>query len=207
MPGRNVLKIDCANSYYHVYTRGVDKTAIFKDDQDYKVFLNLLKRYLDKEQQFDKLGVPYPHLYGKLELLSYCLMPNHLHLLVYQVEHKSMQTLMRGVMTSYSHYFNKRYSRRGPLFESRYKASIILNESYLQHISRYIHLNPKDYKTYQYSSLQHYFKQKQAAWVLPDRIISLFENPKEYSSFISDYEDVKNMWDEIKHELANDTTP
>lgn len=201
-----MLKIDCANSYYHIYARGIDKNNIFKEDYDYRVFFNLLKRYLSKEQQFDKYGVPYPHLHNKLELICYCLMPNHFHFLIYQEEPKAMRTFMQGLMTSYSRYFNKRYSRRGPLFESRYKASMILNDSYLEHISRYIHLNPKDYRFYEYSSLPFFISIDSPEWIKPDRIKNLFSNPREYVEFLEDYEDIKMMWDEIKYELANNTT-
>lgn len=207
MPSRNILKIDVEEGYYHIYARGVNKDTIFKEDTDYHVFLNLLKRYLSKEARHDTYGVPYIHLYNKLELLCYCLMPNHFHLLIYQNEKGAMPTLMRGVMTSYSRYFNKKYQRRGPLFESRYKASLILNDSYLEHITRYIHLNPRDYKTYPYSSLPYYISTLQAEWVRPGRIIELFNNTEYYTTFLEDYEDIKKMNDEIKHELANDTTP
>ena len=69
-------------------------------------------------------------------------MPNHIHLLVYQHQPQAMAQFMRSVLTSYSRYFNKRYKRSGSLFESRYKASLISDDAYLEHISRYIHLNP-----------------------------------------------------------------
>src|SRR5690606_32052011 len=108
MPSRNVLKIDIPNTYYHVYARGHSRQNIFVDTADYDFFTKLIARYLSKEQQHDRVGVVYPHLHGKLELLSYCLMPNHFHLLFYQVEEGAMTLFMRGLMTSYSRYFNKK---------------------------------------------------------------------------------------------------
>lgn len=206
MPSRNVLKFDIANSFYHVYARGNSRQNIYLDEQDYATFLNLLKRYLSKEQQFDNHGVPYPHLTNKVELLCFCLMPNHFHLLLYQKEEKAMQTLMRGVMTSYSRYFNKKYDRSGGLFESRYKASHIGQDSYLDHISRYIHLNPKEWRTYKYSSLPFYLGQKKAEWLKQERILELFDNREGYATFVADYQDNKRMLDAIKHELANTIT-
>ena len=113
-----------------------------------------------------------------------------------------MQKLMRGVMTSYSRYFNKKYERSGPLFETRYKASHIYNQSYLEHITRYIHLNPKDWKDYKYSSLGFYLNRQSAAWLQPDKILGMFKDAEEYFVFVSDYEAHKRMLEEIKHDLA-----
>lgn len=204
MPSRNILKIDTDTTYYHIYARGTNKQAIFTDDKDYAVFLNLLKRYLSPQPIRDAFGRGYPHLYASLDLLAYCLMPNHFHLLIYQIESGSMQTLMRGVMTSYSRYFNHKYKRTGPLFESRYKASTIDTEGYLHHISRYIHLNPKDWQRYKYSSINAYLKGHNQPWLKTSKILGLFnDDMTKYAVFIQDYEDHKSMLDEIKHELAD----
>lgn len=203
MPSRNVLKIDAAESFYHVYARGHSRSDIFLEQEDYGVFLNLFKRYLSNQQQTDKLGMAYPHFYHKIELLCFCLMKNHFHLMFYQQIMGSMPQLMRGVMTSYSVYFNRKYHRSGPLFESRYKASLIYNQAYLEHISRYIHLNPKEWKTYQYSSLPIYMKRQQVEWLAPNKIAELFNGPKDYMVFLEDYQDHKKVLEEIKYELAN----
>jgi putative transposase len=207
MPRRNVLKVDVPDCYYHIYARGNNRAKIFIDGRDYAVFLNLLKRYLSREQQQDKLGALYPHLFGRLELLCFCLMPNHFHLLIYQAETGAMSALMRGVMTSYSRYFNKKYGRTGPLFESRYKASLIHSQQYLDHITRYIHLNPGNWRNYPYSSLPFYMGRQSAEWVMPERILELFKSSQDYSEFVADYEDYKSMLQAIKHELANTVTP
>jgi putative transposase len=202
MPSRNVLKLDVPETYYHIYARGNSRSEIFLDDEDFATFLNLFKRYLSIERQHNRLGVLYPHLHGKLELLCYCLMPNHFHLLVYQRDAGSMPLLMRAVMTSYSRYFNTKYDRSGALFESRYKASMITRDVYLQHITRYIHLNPINWQTYRYSSLPFYSGRQQAEWLLPDKILNLFKNREAYLAFVKDYEDNKRMLDQIKYELA-----
>lgn len=205
MPSRNVLKIDVPQSYYHIYARGISKSKIFLDADDYAAFLNLFRRYLSHEQQHDRLGVPYPHLFSKVELLCFCLMSNHFHLLIYQEESGAMQQLMRGIMTSYSRYFNKKYDRSGPLFETRYKASLIHDQKYLEHITRYIHLNPKEWRNYKYSSLPFYLGLQEAEWLVPDKILCLFKGRSEYLAFVEDYEDNKRMLDLMKQELADDT--
>ena len=206
MPRRNVLKVDVPDSYYHVYARGNNKLKIFRDKQDYSVLLSLLKRYLSAEQQKAPDGYMYPSLSGKIELLCFCLMPNHFHLLLYQKDEKTMETLMRGVMTSYSLYFNKRYKRTGTLFESRYKASLISQQSYLEHITRYIHLNPTGWQKYPYSSLPYYLGKQKADWILPKFILDILGTKEKYIEFLKDCEDNKHMLDKIKHELANTIT-
>lgn len=203
MSARNVLKIDAPESYYHVYARGVEKRTIFLDPEDHLHFLSLLARYLSTRPVLDTNRMPYPHLYGQLELLAFCLMPNHFHLLLYQVNEKAMKTFMQGVMTSYSRYFNKKYNRNGALFESRYRASMILDEAYLEHISRYIHLNPKNWQAFPYSSLPYYLGEAHDEWIQPDKITEIFADPKEYLDFLKDYQAHKAMLDEIKHDLAD----
>ncbi|MEI6228408.1 MAG: transposase [Candidatus Saccharibacteria bacterium] len=203
MPSRNIDKIDINDSYYHVYARGRGKQPIFQDDEDYRVFLNLFKRYLSVDELLDGSGRKYPHLRSEVELLCYCLMPNHFHLLLYQVEKGAMSQLMRGLMTSYSVYFNKKYEMSGPVFESRYKASIIATDAYLMHISRYIHLNPDDWRAYPYSSIHAYFGIGQPEWLQQDKIIDLFGTTPIYADFLDDYADYKKSLEEIEHSLAN----
>jgi REP element-mobilizing transposase RayT len=203
MPGRNILKEDVAATYYHVYARGANKQKIFLDDNDFIYFLSLLKRYLSKEQAKTGRGVDYPKLYNDLNLLAYCLMQNHFHLLVYQINEKSMARLMRGVMSAYSLYFNKKYRRVGHLFESSYRASRISNESYLLHISRYIHLNPQNWRNYPYSSLSSYTKTVERDWVNAKQILELYSSIGEYIKFLHDYKEERDDLQLLKNELAN----
>ena len=109
MPRRNVIKQDVEQSYYHVYARGHSRQKVFCDDTDYRVFLNIFKRYLSIDESVDGSGRKYPNMRGQIELLCYCLMDNHFHILVYQEEKNAMSKLMRGVLTSYSCYYNKKY--------------------------------------------------------------------------------------------------
>lgn len=204
MPRRNVIKQDAPNSFQHVYARGHSRSKIFKDEQDYITFLTLLQRYLSAEEAHDPYGVPYPNFYNKLELLAYALMPNHFHFLVYQHQPGEMARFMQSVLTSYSRYFNKKYKRSGSLFESRYKASMISDDAYLDHISRYIHLNPHDWQNYEYSSLPYYLQQDMVTWIRPKRIIDNFTSSQQYLEFVSDYVEQKKMIDILKQELANE---
>lgn len=204
MPVRNIIKSFGANEYYHVYSRGINKQIIFNDDLDYEYFLSLFARYLSDTPAKSPSREPYPYYGTRLELLAFCLMPNHIHMLVYPHDQRVMTEYMRAVMTSYSIYFNKKYDRRGPLFESNYLASNIDRGAYLEHISRYIHLNPKHWATYPYSSLRYYTGKDYAPWVKPDKILQIFNsNVAEYIAFLKDYEAQKILMDELKHELAH----
>jgi putative transposase len=204
MPSRNVLKLDAPESFYHVYARGNSRGKIFADADDYAYFIRLLQRYLSAEEAHDPYGISYPNFYNKVELISYCLMPNHFHLLLYQHQPAAMSALMRSLLTSYSRYFNKKYHRSGSLFETRYKASLISDDAYLQHITRYIHLNPRQWRSYEYSSLLYFLQQSTETWIRPKRVLSMFNSSDEYFRFVEDYTDHKQMLDILKHELAND---
>lgn len=203
MPSRNVIKQDAPESYYHVYARGSNRQRIFREEKDYLKFLQLFERYLSLKETKSNAGVSFPNFYNRVELVSFCLMPNHIHLLVYQRQMGEMSAFMRSLLTSYSMYFNKKYKRSGPLFESRYKASLISSDDYLTHITRYIHLNPRDWRNYEYSSLPYYLQQITDDWVRPERIISDFATRDEYLQFLQDYVQHKEMLDILKHELAD----
>lgn len=203
MPSRNILKNNVAESFYHVYFRGGNRSRIFRDEADYRKFLQLFERYLALAESRNSIGLSFPNFHNKVELLAFCLMPNHVHMLVYQVQQHAMTEFMRSLLTSYSMYFNKKYKRSGPLYESRYKASMISDDAYLEHITRYIHLNPRQWREYEYSSLPYYLQQVSDEWIEPSRISGMFHSTAEYLQFVSDYEENKEMMDILKHELAN----
>lgn len=173
------------NKVYHAFNRGVEGRTIFRDDRDFRTFLYFLKFYLSSPEKLKEelpLISTIQNLYGKISLLSYCLMPNHFHLLVSQKEKDAMTKLLRRVSVSYSNYFNNRYRRNGVLFQGVYKA--VMAESLLEILiaSRYVNLNPiiekidDDYKivrgknieeaiNYPYSSMSCLLGRKNADWV------------------------------------------
>ena len=89
------------------------------------------------------------------------------------------------------------------MFESRYKAARIDQDEYLQHISRYIHLNPRFWERYKYSSLHFYQDGGEPEWLLPEKILDIFNNRQEYMKFVADYEELRDMLSELKHQLAD----
>ncbi len=202
MPSKFIIKTYSENAFYHVFNRGVNKQEIFREPEDYIVFMNLLKRHLGNEVMFDTSRRPYTNYSDAITLLAFCLMPNHYHLLVLQTEPDALTRLLRSVCTAYTMYFNKKYNRVGHLFQGVFKASMILSDSYLEHISRYIHLNPEDYTTWPYSSLMYYLGKKQSSWINSDMLTQDF-TAETYLVFLADYKQHRAMLKEIKHTLAN----
>jgi len=218
MPSRNLTKISIKDGFYHIYNRGVEKRIIFEDDQDYKVFLNYLKEYLspppkleDKVKIFTLQGTSFqgiPHqpknYYQKIELLVYCLMPNHFHLLIKQIEEGGMEGFMRSLATRYSMYFNKKYSRVGPLFQSIYKAVMVGEDNYLLHLSRYIHLNPAENTNdlaSAYSSYADYLGVRKTPWISTNEILSFFNQAK--TDFIKGTNTYKDFVEKYKTDSAS----
>ncbi|QLG69234.1 MAG: hypothetical protein CH104c_0002 [Candidatus Woesebacteria bacterium] len=210
MPAKNTIKIFAENSYYHIYNRGVEKRNIFIDNQDYEVFLHLLKYYLSEKME----GINHPlidtdakprrprplaNLNQKVELIAYCLMPNHFHLLIKQIIKDGITKLMRAISTTYALYFNRRYRREGTLFQGRYKAALIKDDSYLLHLSRYIHLNPlklltrTDLVTWPYSSYPYFLGLKKADWVKPEIVLKFFERPDNSPIAIAKFQTYKDF--------------
>lgn len=203
MPSKNIIKEYVENGYYHIYNRGVEKRNIFIDHQDYSVFLGYLREYLSPALT-DRIkpsrnGYVRKDFSKDINLLAFCLMPNHFHLLIKQNKEKSMVSLMRCLSTRYSMYFNRKYKRTGHLFQGIYKAVLINNDEHLAHVSRYIHINPKginlSYQDYDYSSYDCYTKGKQVNWVKKDDILDYFTDSNKYEKFMK--EESVDLWEAL----------
>lgn len=193
MPKRNSIKQYGENQFYHVYNRGANKQNIFIDQHDYFYFLSLFKRHLATNGSVtDTYGRTPANYHEEVELIAYCLMPNHYHLLCFLKDPEGLIHLMRSVMTAYTMYFNKKYKRTGGLYEGVFLAVPIRTEMYLWHVSRYIHLNPLDIKQdflhYPHSSLEYFAGTKHADWLNEERLVQTPKERTEYAEFVADYE-------------------
>ena len=212
VPGKNTIKEFLANSYYHLYNRGVEKRKIFIDNQDYNVFISYLRTYLLPKNINDLQSVVAdPNISWKekadalkllrmnnfsdtLSLLTYCLMPNHFHFLINQIQSNTIDRFMNSLFTRYSMYFNKKYQRVGTLFQGVYKAVRIVTDKQLIYLSRYIHRNPfqllKDdaLEKYQYHSYRVYLEKEKLDWVKPDDVLAHFSITgfNSYRTFVED---------------------
>ena len=113
---------------HHVIQRGNNRDKVFFAQETRTKYLDLLKEYASK---------------WNVSIVAYCLMTNHVHLLVRPGKEESLAKMMQGVSLSYTQYINKRYGRTGRLWESRYHSCIVDEESYLWMVARYIEQNPK----------------------------------------------------------------
>ena len=206
------------NEIYHVYNRGVEKRKVFLDEQDYFRFIHDLFEFNDEAPA---LNIYYrlPHLQSYevelrkigsketrqrkllVEILAFCLMPNHYHLLIRQRIDEGTVNFMQKLGTGYTNYFNKRYERVGSLFQGRFKAVLINQEPHFIHLPYYIHLNPldlempqwrekeiEDYKTamkflenYRWSSFADYIGKKNFPSITQREFLSKFFNgPEQY---------------------------
>ena len=112
---------------YHVVIKGADRQLLFEESDDYKKYLEIIKKYKKK--------------FG-FELFAYCLMPNHVHLLIRHPKDSSLENIFRCINTSYSVWFNSKYNRAGYLQNGRYHSEPIEDDQYLMTVLRYIHFNP-----------------------------------------------------------------
>src|SRR3989344_2005241 len=143
---------------YHVYNRGVEKRKVFLQEQDYYRFVHDLFEFNDSEYteklyiplssrkpQIPEVGLPEFHKRKLLvDILSFCLMPNHFHLMLHQRTDNGITEFMRKLGTGYTNFFNKKYERVGALFQGKYKAIHISKDHHLLYLPYYIHLNPLD---------------------------------------------------------------
>lgn len=204
MPSRNTIKVYGEKCFYHIYNRGAHKDLVFREEEDYTVFLSLFKRHLSKQPTRDPVGRQYRHLVSYVSLLNYCLMPNHFHLLCFNRQSQGIELLLRSISTAYSMFYNRKYSHSGHIFQGVYKATLIDSETYLQHVSRYIHLNAKRYQTYPFSSYRNLISKWNTEWLDTKMFWQHFEGTiKDYENFVSDYHDYRKSLETIQSQLAD----
>jgi putative transposase len=142
------------NEYYHIYNRGVDKREVFLDEEDSLRFLRNLREFNNKlireardaRSKFSELSSGAPELSSEnleplVEIIVYCLNPNHYHLILKQNSEKGIERFMHKLSTGYTNYFNKKNKRSGALFQGRFKAIHIDSNEYLLLLSAYINKN------------------------------------------------------------------
>lgn len=168
-----------SSGIYHIMLRGINQQAIFHDEEDNKKFLKVLT---DCKQ------------ISEFKLYAYCLMGNHVHLLIKE-ENEPLDLIFKRIGSRYVYWYNTKYKRVGHLFQDRYKSCAIESDEYFLSALRYIHKNPvkagvvSDCKEYEYSSYNEYFGKSE----LIDREFVL-----EMMS-IQQFEDFHNSSDCYKH--------
>ena len=124
MPRKSREKSD--TGIYHVMLRGINGQIIFEDKEDYEKLIQVIEEY--------KKICEY-------EIYAYCLMSNHIHLLMKEGK-EDLGIVFRRIGASYVYWYNGKYSRTGHLFQDRYKSEVVENDQYFLTVLRYIHQNP-----------------------------------------------------------------
>lgn len=211
MPARIVPLV--TNEFYHIVNRGVGAIPVFKNSWDYQRFIQTFQFYQHDElpMRFSKfLALPKQEredlflslsrsLKLLVEIIAYCLMPNHFHFFVKQKSAQSIDSFMQSLGIRYTMYFNRKYKRVGSLFQAVYKAVLVSHDEQFVYLSKYIHkqtLASKDETLQgwreQPSSYPEYLRKRKTEWVHPEELLSYFSetNPKfSYKSFVEEKED------------------
>lgn len=174
--------------YYHIVNRGVDKRVVYKDDEDFKTYLEIL---CSASQIYE------------VKVHGYVLMSNHYHLLI-ETRKENLSKFMKHINASYAMYFNKRYKRSGHLWQGRYKSWYVTDESYLYALIAYIEYNPIKAKMvtklgeYKYSSYKAFSEQEKAIECLKASFVfEDYNDVNERLEFI-EYAHDERILDEIK---------
>jgi len=195
--------------FYHVFNRGVRKQPLFHDIRDYSRFLFLILHshgmfiptnigrnvtYYIRDSNFglDEADIQLIKETRAVDLVSFCLMPNHVHLLLSEVKEGGISKFMQRVLNAYTKYYNERYKESGHAFQGKFKSVHVTSNKQLLHLSAYIHCNTRELVPwrskiieYPYSSLQDYTSENRwPALINQSVILEQFGDRDEYRRFI-----------------------
>jgi len=203
--------------FYHVYTKSIASFTIFNNPEDFSRMKDILlfSRSSDfkvqlswllkaKDTEIDACRVASQGSRKRVRMIAYCIMPTHLHLFLEQKEQNGISVFMNHVLISYTRYFNIKHNRKGPLWESRFKNSLVVSDEYALHLTRYIHLNPStaglvgDPEEWDYSSYREYLKARKAEDCLCE-FSDIFEiKTEDYKKFVLNRKDYQRQLAQIK---------
>ena len=209
-----------ATSYvYHIYNRGVERRHIFGNAREYGRFLDIMHYYQHAnpalryskflQQPTDVRTGIFEALMAEptiVDILSFCLMPNHFHLLIRQQSEGGISRFLANICNSYTKYFNTKHARVGPLLQGTFKAVLVETDEQLVHVSRYIHLNPvssliipkEKLNEYLWSSFPEYLGMR-PGFTSTDTVLSYFPSREHYHNFVSDQADYAKTLERTKH--------
>ena len=205
---------------YHVFNRGVERRTVFTNRKELERAKQLIKFYRHKdipirfsqvmnqpEEIKNKILEKLYRTNQQVDIISYCLMPNHFHFILKQNTENGVARFISNFTNAYTKYFNTKHKRIGPLFQGIFKALIVETDKQLIHLSRYIHLNPvsssiikEDQLTiYPYSSLMEYLLLSNDEISKTDVVLSMFKTSEKYRDFVINQLEYAKRLDEIKH--------
>lgn len=206
MPGRDEPFLN--NGIYHVFDRTIDSRKVFQNQTNASEFLNILKYYrslkanvsfsryknLDFQLQKSLLFTLQIKKYFMIEILAFCLMPTHFHILLRQRVEGGVSKYMATLLNSFTRFFNSKNKRKGPIFFPRFRSVSVQTDEQMIHTSRYIHLNPyssgvikhiKDLENYKYSSFIEYINKGTNSLCETESTLNYFNNDRsKYKDFV-----------------------
>ena len=174
--------------YYHIFNRVVEGELLFQDHNNYVLCLTLVKRNASKYN---------------IDVLSYCLMPNHYHFLLQQKSDIPISKFSSVLFNTYVQKVNQLRGRKGSLFTGRFKHVLVDREEYLIHLCRYIHLNPvkaglvQNPEDWFFSNYLDWIGMRQGELRDPKFIETYFSSAQEYREFVLDFEDEQRFEERI----------
>jgi len=190
--------------YYHIYNRGIDKRNIFMNVKDYVRFIRSMREFNNnstyaqrlyiknrklesnsKALELDSLLLSLPAL---VNILCYCLLPNHFHLLLMPKVNNGIELFMHKLNTGYTNYFNFKYERTGSLFGNKYRAIHVKKYSHFLKLAVYINCNSEVHginkaENWVWSSYLDYINKRNGSLCNKDIILNEFRNINEFQDF------------------------
>jgi putative transposase len=209
---------------YHVFNKSISNYKIFNSDVEYRRMENLLRYYqygtlsysfsffsntkLIKQVGFIKaLSILVEGRRKTVQLISRCIMPTHIHLVLKQLVENGIPTFMNNILNGYTHYFNLKHNRKGPLWVGKSKKTHIQTDDELLHVTRYVHINPttaylvEKPEDWDYSSYKEYIHHGTDKICNPicnfEEFMNIIE-PKQYKKFVDDRIDYQKQLAKIK---------
>lgn len=220
MPYRRTLIV--TGEIYHVFNRSIAHQQIFSNQRDFHRILELIPFYsyhrpplrfshfirLPQEQRVTFINTLKNNQKKQIQILAFCIMPNHLHFLLKEVGNHGIATFMRNMQNSYAKYFNTKNKRTGALFQSMFKAVRIETDEQLLHVARYIHLNPvtsyiihqvANLSDYLWSSYSDYIGLRKSDTISTEQILGFFSSVDKFKDFTINQAEYQRKLGQLKH--------
>jgi putative transposase len=174
-------RIEYEGAFHHVMNRGRQRQTIFRDEDDYQLFLNTLS---EASKNYNAV------------IHAYCLMSNHYHCLI-ETPKANLSQIMKHVNGLYTQRYNRKHKKDGTLFRGRYKSVLVDEDAYLLQLTRYIHRNPLEVKKkivqelsdYPWSSYPAYINQsKPEDWLFRDKTYQMLGHHHRYKGYLNNVE-------------------
>lgn len=204
-------------SVYHIFTKSIAGYKIFRSARDYSRMMEMIKFYRHEKppvkfsiyqtmyERDDFSGKYLSNKENLVEMIAYCIMPTHLHMVLAQLKDRGISVYMKNLLDSYTRYFNIKNERKGPLWQGRFKSVLVEGDEQLLHLTRYIHLNPTSDHFVEMTADWPYSSYHEFLGTNEEKICNfspyLNIEPKRYKIFVEERRSYQRKLNEIKHLL------